>query len=102
MFVGSRRLTLILILAPSLWLAPVAAAQTAARDLSVFNTIATGSKLSVKLKTGKRVEGRLAGVSDESARSSATPSGAAVTGACSSTRPRSLKRRSPIVREGLG
>lgn len=65
MFGGSRRLTLSLILALSLLLAPIAAAQTAARDWSVFNTIASGSKLSVKLKTGKTVEGRLAGVSDD-------------------------------------
>lgn len=65
MLEGSRRLTLSLALVASLLLAPVASAQTASRDWSVFNTIAKGSKLSVKLKDGKTVEGRLAGVSDD-------------------------------------
>jgi hypothetical protein len=65
MFEGSRRLTFSLVLAASLLLAPVASAQTAGNDWSALKAVETGSKLSVKLKTGKTVEGRLTGVSDE-------------------------------------
>ena len=65
MFVGSRRLTFSLILIASLLLSPVVSAQTATNDWSALKAVATGSKLSVKLKTGKTVEGRLAGVTDD-------------------------------------
>jgi hypothetical protein len=65
MFVGSRRLTFSLILVASLLLAPVASAQTAAGDWSALRTVATGSRLSVKLKTGQTVEGKLTGVTDD-------------------------------------
>ena len=65
MFVGRRRLAFSLILAASLLLSPVVSAQTATGDWSALKAVATGSKLSVKLKTGKTVEGKLAGVSDD-------------------------------------
>ncbi len=65
MFVGSRRLAFCLVLAASLLLAPVASAQTASGEWSSLKAVASGSKLSVKLKTGKTVEGRLTGVSDD-------------------------------------
>ena len=63
--VGRRGLTLSLMLAATLLLAPVASAQTTSGDWSAVKAVATGSKLSVKLKTGKTVEGRLAGVTDD-------------------------------------
>jgi len=66
MFVERRRLTLSLVLVASLLLAPVASAQTASGDWSALKAVAAGSKLSVKLKTGKSVEGRLTAVSDDS------------------------------------
>lgn len=65
MFVGSRRLTLSLILVASLLLTPVVSAQTATGDWSALKAVVAGSKLSVKLKTGKTVEGRLTAVSDD-------------------------------------
>lgn len=65
MFVGSRRLTLSLVLIASLLLSPAVSAQTAGRDWSALKAVASGSKLSVKLKSGKTVEGRLTGVSDD-------------------------------------
>ena len=65
MFVGSRRLTLSLVLIASLLLSPVASAQTVSNDWSALKAVETGSKLSVKLKTGKTVEGKLVGVSDD-------------------------------------
>lgn len=65
MFVGSRRLTFSLLLIASLLLSPIASAQTAGNDWSALRAVATGSKLSIKLKTGKTVEGRLTGVSDD-------------------------------------
>ena len=65
MFVGSRKLTLGLGLIASLLLAPVASAQTAASDWSALKSVEAGSKLSVKLKTGKTVEGKLTGVTDD-------------------------------------
>ncbi|HEX7312532.1 MAG TPA: hypothetical protein VF297_01355 [Pyrinomonadaceae bacterium] len=66
MFVGSRRLTFSLVLIASLLLSPVASAQTASSDWSSLKAVASGSKLSVKLKTGKSVEGKLTAVSDDS------------------------------------
>ena len=55
MFVGSRRLTLCLVLVASLLLSPAVSAQTAAGDWSALKSVAAGSKLSVKLKTGKKI-----------------------------------------------
>src|SRR5215210_9394361 len=65
MFVGSRRLTLCLFLIASLLLSPAVSAQTATGDWSALKSVETGSKLSVKLKSGKTVEGRLTGVADD-------------------------------------
>lgn len=65
MFIRGRRLTLGLVLAASLWLAPVASAQTAPGDWSSLKAVASGSRLSVKLKNGKSVEGKLTNVSDD-------------------------------------
>lgn len=66
MFVGrSGGLTLSLLLIVSLLQAPVVSAQNAAGDWSALKAVATGSKLSVKLKSGKTVEGRLTSVSDD-------------------------------------
>jgi hypothetical protein len=67
MCVGSRKFTLVLILAAALLLPSVVSAQSASAstgDWSALNSVASGSKLFVKLKTGKSVEGRLSGVSD--------------------------------------
>jgi hypothetical protein len=65
MFVARRRLTFSLVMAASLLLSQVVSAQTATNDWSALKAVATGSKLSVKLKTGKTVEGRLTGATDE-------------------------------------
>lgn len=67
MFVGSKRFTISLVLVVSLLLSPVVLAQNTtaqAGDWSALKTVAQGSKLSVKLKDGKSVEGKLSGVSD--------------------------------------
>jgi hypothetical protein len=65
MFAGRLRLTFGLVLIASLLLTPVASAQTAGSDWTALKAVETGSKLSVKLKTGKTVEGRLTSVSDD-------------------------------------
>ncbi|MFL6332404.1 MAG: hypothetical protein ACJ754_03585 [Pyrinomonadaceae bacterium] len=65
MFVGNRRLRLCLALFASLLLSPAVSAQTANGDWSALKAVETGSKLSVKLKSGKTVEGRLTGVNDD-------------------------------------
>ena len=62
-----RGFTFSLALAASLLLSPVASAQNAnapARDWSALQAVTQGSKLVVKLKNGKTVEGKLSGVSD--------------------------------------
>ena len=67
MCVRSRRFTLILVLAASLLLPSVTSARNNGApngDWSALNTVGSGSKLVVKLKTGKSVEGRLSSVSD--------------------------------------
>jgi hypothetical protein len=67
MCVESKKLTLVLVLAAALLLPSVASAQNARAstgDWSALNSVASGSKLAVKLKTGKSVEGRLSAVSD--------------------------------------
>ena len=65
MSVARRRLTLSLVLAASLLLSPAVSAQTATGGWSALKAVETGSKLSVKLKTGETVKGRLTGVSDD-------------------------------------
>lgn len=65
MFVLKRRLTLSLILVASLLLTPVASAQTATGEWSSVKAVETGSKLSIKIKNGKTVGGRLTAVSDD-------------------------------------
>ena len=53
------------ILLTSLLLSPVAvAAQAGTNDWSRLNSVGSGSKLSVKLKTGKKIDGTLTSVSD--------------------------------------
>lgn len=68
MRIGRKPLALSLILAASLLLSSLAApaqAQTApTRDWSALRAVAAGTKLSVKLASGKSVEGRLGAVSD--------------------------------------
>jgi hypothetical protein len=64
---GSRRLTISLVLVATLWLSPSASAQStsaANHDWAGLKTVASGSKLAVKLKNGKTVEGKLSGSSD--------------------------------------
>jgi hypothetical protein len=63
--VGRRRLALCLVLSASLSLAPAASAQTASGDWSAVRAVAAGSKLSVQLKSGRSVKGKLTGVSDD-------------------------------------
>jgi hypothetical protein len=67
MRLGRRALAISLALTASMLLPSVAPAQTTAaqaRDWSALKSVEQGSKLSVKLKGGKTVEGRLGGVTD--------------------------------------
>jgi hypothetical protein len=67
MCVVSVRFTLVLFLAAVLLLPSVASAQNRSAstgDWSAISSVETGSKLFVKLKDGKTVEGKLSGVSD--------------------------------------
>jgi len=67
MCVVNGRITLVLFLAAVLLLPTVASAQNrsaSSGDWSALSAVETGSKLSVKLKDGKTVEGKLGGVSD--------------------------------------
>ena len=67
MRLGRMALAVSLILAASLLLPPVTPAQTSPAptgDWSALKTVGTGDKLEVKLKSGKTVKGRMAGVSD--------------------------------------
>jgi hypothetical protein len=60
-------LTFILVLVASLLLPSAASAQVGtapAGDWTALNAVTSGSKLAVKLKDGKTVEGKLTGVSD--------------------------------------
>jgi hypothetical protein len=60
-----RKITTIVVLLLSFLLSPLAlAAQTAPTDWSSLNGLTSGTKLSVKLKDGTKVDGNLAGVSD--------------------------------------
>jgi hypothetical protein len=67
MCVGSRKFTLVLILAAALLLPSVAPAQNTSAsngDWSALSAVESGSKLVVKMKDGKSVDGKLSGVSD--------------------------------------
>jgi hypothetical protein len=66
MCVGSRKFTLVLLLAAALLLPSVASAQnsSASGDWAALNTVTSGSKLAVKTKDGRSFEGRLSGVTD--------------------------------------
>jgi hypothetical protein len=67
MRIGSRRFTISLVLVASLLLPSVTLAQgmtESIRDWSALKSVASGSKLSIKLKNGKTVKGKLSGVSD--------------------------------------
>jgi small nuclear ribonucleoprotein (snRNP)-like protein len=60
-----RKTTTIVVLLLSFLLSPLAlAAQTAPTDWSRLNSLTGGTKLSVKLKDGKKVDGTFAAVSD--------------------------------------
>ena len=64
---GRRRFTLSLVLVASLLLPSVVPAQVGKAptgEWSALNTVTAGSKLAVKLKSGKTVEGKLSSVSD--------------------------------------
>jgi hypothetical protein len=66
MCVGSKKFTLVLLLAAALLLPSVASAQnsSASSDWAALNNVMSGSKLVVKTKDGGSYEGRLSGVSD--------------------------------------
>jgi hypothetical protein len=65
MSIARNKLGISFVIMVALLLAPVtASAQTSTADWSRLNTVSAGSKLSVKLKSGKTVAGRLASVSD--------------------------------------
>lgn len=64
---GRKAFTFGLVLAALLLLSPVASAQNtgaSSRDWPALKAVTQGSKLSVRLKNGKTVEGKLSGVSD--------------------------------------
>jgi len=63
----TRQITVVLALLLSFLLSPAALlAQSGINDWSRLNSIANGTKLSVKLKDGKKVEGTMDAVSDTS------------------------------------
>lgn len=65
MRITTRRFATIVILLTSLLLSPVTLmAQTAINDWSRLNSVGTGSKLSVKLKNGKKIDGTLSNITD--------------------------------------
>lgn len=71
MSIASKRFAISLALLASLFLSSVTfaaqeqkAAIAPTRDWSLLNSVASGSKLVIKLKSGKTVEGKLSGVSD--------------------------------------
>ena len=64
MRLGRSALAVSLVLAVSLLLPSVTLAQTATGDWSALKTVGQGDKLHVKLKSGKTVKGKMAGVSD--------------------------------------
>jgi hypothetical protein len=67
MCVGSKKLTLVLLMAAALLLPSVASAQSGSAQTSEWSSlsaVASGSKLVVRTKGGKSFEGRLSGVTD--------------------------------------
>lgn len=66
MCVGSKKFTLVLLLAAALLLPSVASAQnsSASSDWGALNTVTSGSKLEVKTKDGRSFKGKLSGLSD--------------------------------------
>lgn len=61
----TTQLVTIVILLTSILLSPITvAAQAGTNDWSRLTSVATGSKLSVKLRNGKTIDGTLSGVSD--------------------------------------
>jgi hypothetical protein len=67
MKIPTRQIAIIVVLLFSLLLSPVTlVAQTETNDWSRLSGVATGAKLSVKLKNGKKVEGTFTAVSDTS------------------------------------
>jgi len=65
MKIPTKQIAIIVVLLFSFLLSPVTlVAQTRTNDWSRLNTVATGTKLSVKLKDGKKVEGTLTAVTD--------------------------------------
>jgi hypothetical protein len=65
MRLGRRALSICLVLTASLLSPPAALSQTAQpRDWSALKSVESGSKLSVRLKDGRSVDGRLRGVGD--------------------------------------
>jgi hypothetical protein len=67
MRIRTRQFATIFILLTSFLLAPVTLkAQAGTSDWSLLSSVASGSKLSVKLRNGKKIDGRLSSVSDTS------------------------------------
>jgi len=67
MRIPTKQITIIVVLVLSFLLSPVTlVAQTGTNDWSRLSSVATGTKLSVKTKDGKKVEGTLTAVSDTS------------------------------------
>lgn len=62
-----KQIAIIVVLVLSFLLSPVTlVAQTGTNDWSRLSAVVSGSKLSVKLKDGKKIEGKFASVSDAS------------------------------------
>ena len=67
MRIPTKQIAIIVVLVLSFLLSPVTlVAQTGTNDWSRLSAVATGTKLSVKLKDGKKVEGTFTAVSDTS------------------------------------
>ena len=67
MKIPTKQIAIIVVLVLSFLLSPVTlVAQTGTNDWSRLNAVASGAKLSVKLKDGKKVEGTFTKVSDSS------------------------------------
>ena len=67
MKIPTKQIAIIVVLVLSFVLSPVSVmAQTGTSDWSRLSAVASGTKLSVKLKDGKKIEGKFANVSDAS------------------------------------
>ena len=67
MRIPTKQIAIIVVLLLSFLLSPVTlVAQTGTNDWSRLSSIATGTRLSIKTKSGKKVEGTLTAVSDTS------------------------------------